>query len=126
MGVLQVKHGEYLFVEVPEDAVEFEIYDKESLPLAIIVYRKDPKGLFTPGIPEPHWPIPLGNWQIISHAKDITKQQTKGVVVIDRLKYGAYKDYLNEKEVCFTAIESFESLLRSHEMKKESTIVLYK
>lgn len=52
--------GEYLFLEVPEDSVAVELYDKESLPIAIIAYVKDPKGLFKPGIPMPIYPIPDG------------------------------------------------------------------
>lgn len=71
----QVDIGGFVLAEVPKDSVAFEIYDKESLPLAIIVYRKDPQGLFEPGIPEPHWPLPPGKYQIVGLAKDLTPDQ---------------------------------------------------
>lgn len=71
----QVQIKDFLLVEVPEDSVEFEIYDKESLPLAVMCYVKDPQGYFFPGIPNPVYPTPPGNYTIVGLAKDLSPDE---------------------------------------------------
>lgn len=121
-------NGFVLVGDIPEDAVAFEIYDKESLPLAVIVYRKDPKGLFTPGIPEPHWPLTKGNYSIIGLANQLTEGDCKQIVEYIRPKrmVGGYKDYTTESMVTISAISSFNSLLKANNLNPNTTLILKK
>ena len=112
-----------LVVEVPEDTVHAEMFDKESSPLAVLIYRKDPQGLFNPGIPQPIWPIPEGKWEVLGKASSITEQQAKGLV--EGYGNGMYYDYrlpfmFGRKD---TPIESFSSWLTANGIDKDSVIL---
>lgn len=77
MKTFTTEKGNWLLVPVPEDTVSFELYDKESLPTAIIVYTKHE--LFKPGIPSPIV-IPPGNWSIIGNVWELAEDDWKNVV----------------------------------------------
>ena len=67
----------YWAVEVPEETVHYELYDKEDHPLAIMVYLKDK--MFKPGLPVPIIINP-GTWEIVCTSKEVTEEQAKGIV----------------------------------------------
>jgi len=71
--------------------------------------------------------LPEGDWNVVENADMITEEQAKEISeVIDGDGHiFIYKDYTDADAAFFQALESFESLLRSHEMKKETTIILY-
>lgn len=113
-------------VEMPEGTVSAEIYDKESLPLAIMAYVKDPNGMFKPGIPVPIYPIPPGSYTLLFLSKEGTdddwRKIIKSFVYVDNetgrgIYY--YKDYEDIQQIVGadfsldTPTESGHSLLRS-------------
>jgi hypothetical protein len=105
-------------VKVPDDAVAWEIYDKESHPLAVMVYLKHE--WYNPGIPMPIWPIPEGNYSILGIASDLTEEQCKEVVDIHMhpimgatVQLTSYKVYDSKYSSVGLAESSFKSLLTS-------------
>lgn len=98
-------------IDLPEDVVSCEVYDKESLPVALIIYREDPNGFFKPGLPEPHH-LPPGNYKLICLGNQATEEEAREVVEQHRdyLGFDGYKNYSKE----FTALEeNYETAKRS-------------
>jgi hypothetical protein len=100
-------------VKVPDDAVAWEIYDKESHPLAVMVYLKHE--WYNPGIPMPIWPIPEGNYSILEIASDLTEERCKEIVeqFYDFDGIRGWYNYPEKTTVWSYATESFQSLLTS-------------
>ena len=77
MITLSIPTGKLLVIPeetLPEDivAIDKEVTDKESLPLCLIVYQKDPNGFFKPGLPLPIYPLPPGSWSLLGKASELT------------------------------------------------------
>lgn len=108
--------GTWIACKVPDDAYDFEIYEKESLPTALIVYTKHEH--FKPGLPQPIV-IPKGEWGIVGRAWELTEEQWKGIVaplwngfynyLLINEPVGNYKRLVKE-----TATESGHSLLNAN------------
>lgn len=70
-------------------------------------------------------------YDIICFAKDITEEQAKGIVVLNG---EGFEHYMSDEEFATkdyvyalpTALESFHSLLKSHELKPENCLILKK
>jgi hypothetical protein len=112
----QITHltGNYWAVEIPQDTVHIEVYDKESLPLALIAYIKDPKGLFTPGIPQPIYPLPNGQYKFLFLSSQVTEGDLKEICPVH--KGFGWRDYMaanGSYQWCASALKSFHSLLQS-------------
>lgn len=100
-------------VEVPENTVHVELYDKDSLPVAIMVYIEDTNKLFKPGIPFPV-PLPPGNWKILCTTKEATWLQAAGIVDHFRGGFVNYESNLVPKVAAYsTPFVSLRSLITS-------------
>lgn len=116
MREIQLPSGKYLLVEVPErtTAKQFFIhYDR------VWVDSTYPKDYFSKR-------MPTGQWAIVGKASELTEQQWKGIV--DRGFYEGnfcgYPSYELKQFFYSYAAESGQSLIKSHSMKSETTLIL--
>ena len=77
MRTLPIPTGKLLVIPgetLPEDivAIDKEVTDKESLPLCLFVYQRDPNGWVNPGLPLPIYPLPEGKWITLGKASGLT------------------------------------------------------
>ena len=61
--------------------------------------------------------------------KDITEEQAAGIVEksdfgIDIDEYGLYLDYINKMWLCYTALESFQTFLKSNGIEGDNHVIL--
>ena len=101
-------------IDLPEDVVSCEVYDKESLPVALIIYREDPNGFFKPGLPEPY-PLPPGNYKLICLGLQATEEEAREIV--DRYGNGLYMCYTSPARSYRKATASLRSLITSNGWK---------
>ena len=96
---------------LPIDAVHFDIYDKESLPVALMYYTKHE--FFEPGLPN-IYVLPQGVWRIVGFANQLTDEEWSGIV---EHKNKRYKDYrCTEPPIKYfdRSTYSGKSLMESH------------
>lgn len=109
-------------VKVPEDTIMAGIYDKEDLPLALLCYVKDPKGMFKPGIPVPVYPIPPGSYTFLFCSNDATEEEAS--VIVRQYGLSHWADYGHGDNAFYdSALLSFQSLLRSHNLTGNYAII---
>lgn len=123
MQKLTLPSGEYLLVEVPEDAK----YIRLSLTTnSLFFYRES-----YPNNIGAH--LPSGNWQLIGKASELGKEEWKGILKpIENWSKELYhnytasgRDFRDVIDSAFEAtIDSGLSLIRSHSMNPETTIIL--
>lgn len=120
-----MRHNEnILLVEVPQDVLEFYIEDNN------VIWEIEERKFSSANIPP-------GQWEIIGRADQLGEEQCYEIVESDQYWDGApedhglgavryYRDYPEElRDSClFTATESLASLVASHGMKLETTLVL--
>lgn len=113
-------------VEVPDNTVRAEIYEKESLPVAVMVYIEDKHKLFKPGIPFPI-PLPPGSWQFICTTKEATWLQAAGMVEHYRGGFVNYESNSVPKVAAYsTPFLSLNSLLASKGLDTNKNYCLLK
>ena len=120
--------GSYLLVQVPEDAHGLSI-EKDFSGKKALYWSSEEAPFKTFGMDAVY--LPEANWEILCKASEVTEEQAKGMV-INEWAYGInkYKDYAIKMTVSLgfaffpTAIESFQSLLTSLDMKAETTLIL--
>jgi len=129
MKEITLPSGKYLMVELLDDACDFEIKERVSMPHLFYHYSRPHRV-----IPQPWYELlPFGNWQIIGKADEIdwsgiAEKDTDGNGEQGFINYTG--DYGKKDSVwygCFqfyTATESGHSLLSSHGMKPETTLLL--
>lgn len=109
-------------VKVPENAHSFEIYDKESLPLALMYYVTQSGIHFpTPVI------IPPGNWRILALATELNDEQKKEVIQGNNggendtmfMDYSMPKDYF-APFTCRTVNQSYFTFLAATKLYSEN------
>lgn len=119
--------GEYWGVKVPKGA---------------IAWRVDISGYLLFELPEPgingefyydDWKP--GQWEIVVLAKDITEEIAKGICLGQKIKnaqlrleniiYPKYdEEFDGEIQCCLTALESFQSLLKSKNLNPSTTLII--
>lgn len=108
-------HNPLIWVEdLPEDVISCEVYDKESLPVALIIYRKYPNVLFKPGIPEPHR-LPPGTWKLICLGNQATEEEAREIV--ERYANGLYMCYTSPARSYRKPTASLRSLITANGWK---------
>lgn len=121
-------------VEVPEGSWNFQLY--EELLTKCIGYLHS----FKEGKAKQSFIyIPAGNWEILGRPASITEEQAKGIIEqLDNKFQIRYQDYYLKEKTKYTwekelkkmgfvkALSSFESLLTSKNVPKESVIILIK
>lgn len=126
MKQITLPSGEYLLVEVPRWAT-FNLLQSNHGSL-LQVWDRDYQDL---KMNESQ--LPSGNWQIIGKADSLSEDDWKGIV---ETKHGGFAGHLKgfkdyspkyiyvDKDPISTAKESGHSLIESHQMKPETTLIL--
>lgn len=126
----------FLLVELPERAENFELakgqYDYECC--LEIYYDNDFSIWGKIGMMKRITLDAPGSWQIICKASEATEAQAKEIVESRKIKKSwddrlslVYCNYINHDwhdKYMDTALESLHSLLRSHNLQPETTIIL--
>lgn len=133
MKTIELSTGTLLVVATPDKTVAVELYDKESLPIALMCYVEDPAGRFKPGIPHPIYPIPE-RFQLLGHPSEITGEVWGKVVeVVSGWSSVLYYDYVTPcsdyRDIVDAAhkdpLQSGLSLCAAHGIK-ETDVLLFK
>jgi len=120
MKEITLPSGKYLMMEVPEDAKDF-IIDAE------LFYKASFLGSL-PNIGHTK-PLPPGNWQIIGKADEMGEDKWFNIVEHHLYPFdnniAGFENYNDEGYLSLiTATQSGHSLLSSHGMKPETTLML--
>jgi hypothetical protein len=118
MKQIKLPTGEYLLVEVPEDAKQFQVLNEYNvlwyqMP---IIRGKSSKEL------------PSGQWEIIGRASELTEDHWDEIVenkwddYADGMWWKIYDSDQDEWGMCPT--ESGLSLIKSHSMNPSTTLIL--
>jgi len=118
----QVQHNGYLLQEVDALATDFQkrhLYDNfYELDIDSVEWEDYQHVLFKHDL------------EIVGKANELTEEQAKGIV--ENIFERAYYDYCKSTDgqswgghyIYATALESLQSLIRSHDMKPETTLIL--
>lgn len=124
-----IKHNEYLLVEVQEESSRFNIVNSLNPPHFEWEYPVDGDDPGTYDCVD----LPPGTYQLIGLAAELTEEQKKGICIpVRRPSEPVYYKLYNEPEdeqgdtpVATTDVNrAFLSLLRSHNLKPETTVVI--
>ena len=121
----QLNNG-HIAVVTPEGSIDFEIYDKETLQMAVMCYKRIKMGDSTIKVPTPVI-IPPGSYTIIGRASELTEEQAKEVVEKEDKGFMYwYLDYDSPFNFCTlrSAIESISSFCRSIGAEPENVLIL--
>ena len=123
MKKITLPSGEYLMVEVPKDAKEFNVFNPQQ-PLVQYDYLQYKRNGF--------WDnpirLPKGNYTLIGLCSEIGEEEAKGIV---ESQFDTYRNYLDTDDMdnlscytCDTPTESLASLVRSNGMEVDTTVLL--
>lgn len=129
MKHIKLTTGEYLLVEVPEDAKNFTIIESHS-------YFKSPRVEHSVGGVN----LPTdGQWKIIGRASEIKEHGWQSLIEMNVVVHDNghtwdefYRDYNNPSQIVVseyslqTATESGLSLIKSHSMNPSTTLLIKK
>lgn len=117
MKEVNLPSGEYLLVEIPENTID--------------IYVADPRYLsFRKSNGERTHVQYIGNWEVIGTANELTWGDKVGIIESENDGSGLggwwYKIYTRSEIMTKSADKSFESLIKFHSMKPETTLILRK
>lgn len=125
---INLPSGNYIFVEVPDDVIDFEILNKgfnRSSALLNICWNNEEKCI--PYIDEKN-PLKLYNeedFKIISTTNNITEEQCENIVDTKRFEYEKYyENYDNGIMLFDTAKESLHSLIQANNLNIENNYLI--
>lgn len=121
-----VQHGNFLLIDVPEDAKSFLIKDH----LLFYEHSFDKVGLGEDEIIN----LKTEKYSLVGIASSLTEEQWKGIVeeyiYSGKISFYAYKDYTGKIPECeddiLSATESGLSLLAAHGKKPSTTLIITK
>lgn len=118
-----------MITELTDSCIGVKVAEKIHSPIIL----KNELSYYTPRALSPikiYDDLPLGSWELIGLAKDLTEDQWKGVVEVLNTFVGdngqridVFVDYDNNFE-CDTAAESGLSLLKSKSLNPGTTLIL--
>ena len=118
---ITIPSGNYIFVEVPVDAKDFEINHAHNATWVLYDYISK-RGSNSISLSDN-----VIEYEIISTTNDITEEQCKDL--IDKPEYGWYLTYTKGNSDSYhsqTAKESLKSLIQSLDLNTESNYILIK
>lgn len=117
MKEINLPSGNYLFIEVPDDAYNFSVY-KYNITSQIRYFYDNYQCDIT---------IQKADWGIISTTKDITEEQANSLV--EKPEYGWYLTYTKgnmDSYHCQTAKESLQSLIQANDLDINKNYLILK
>lgn len=121
MTTINLPSGEYLLVDVPPRSWGYDLYGGMKADQLLCLTTTAP-GRFK----QHKINIPPGSYTLIGKGSEITEEVAKGIVQQHAYGYRNYTPNMTVKFAYKTALESFDSLLRSHGKEPGTTVVLKK
>ena len=127
MEEIKLPSGEYIFVEIPNDAENVRCHTHFNQATYLIKFESF------------EIKLPKGKWVKISTTKDITEEQAKSIIpskqTLSGVIYPHYpllndpSGYYNEEHwasICLTAKDALDSLLNANELNESNYLILKK
>lgn len=121
------EHGDYLLVQVPEDAHSFEVYENNVIGGYCIMYLRGNPDYACEYSPN----LPPGNYSIVGKGNELKWSDWVGIVEKENdesesLNCWWYKDYEKNEIMTKNAVKSGLSLIRSKGLSPEITLIIKK
>lgn len=116
MIILNTKEKRVCVEELPLDATNIEIDERFPDRICFDILDGDIR------MPD-YRLLPPGNWKILGLLSVLTKDQARDLVDIHG-SYGRYKDYTGEWQYFGDPLDSFHSLLRSHNLDTSKNLLI--